>query len=125
MRGELGRGEANRTTNLRAELTSFVGKGADVAAVRELVAEHRLSTVIGPVGSGKTRLAKETARTPLGDLPDGVWLVELAGIRVDGAVAVVAQTTLAGLGLRDATSAWPGRAARRPVRRRRRRATHR
>ncbi|WP_431045505.1 BTAD domain-containing putative transcriptional regulator [Streptomyces sp. P1-3] len=102
LRGELGRGlrrkEATRKTNLRAELTSFVGKDADVAAVRELVADHRLTTLIGPGGSGKTRLATESACTLLGDLPDGAWLVELAAIGADGDVA---QATLAGLGLRD------------------------
>src|SRR6266699_875684 len=99
LRGELGRREENRKTNLRAELTSFVGRDADVAAVRELIAEHRLNTVSGPGGSGKTRLAIETARTLLGDLPDGAWLVELAAIGADGDVA---QSTLAALGLRDA-----------------------
>ncbi len=99
LRGELGRREENRKTNLRAELTSYVGKDADVAAVRELIAEHRLTTLIGPGGSGKTRLATETARTLLGDLPDGAWLVELAAIGADGDVA---QSTLAALGLRDA-----------------------
>ena len=101
LRGELGRGRGrkSRNTNLRAELTSFVGKDADVAAVRELIAGHRLTTLIGPGGSGKTRLATETARTLLGDLPDGAWLVELAAIGADGDVA---QSTLAALGLRDA-----------------------
>jgi predicted ATPase/DNA-binding SARP family transcriptional activator len=99
LRGELKPREENRRTNLRAELTSFVGRGADVAAVRGLIAEHRLTTVIGPGGAGKTRLATETARTLLGDLPDGVWLVELAAVGSDGDVA---QSALAGLGLRDA-----------------------
>ena len=104
LRGELGRREqrwreGDRKTNLRAELTSFVGKDADVAAVHELIAGHRLTTVIGPGGSGKTRLATETARTLLGDLTDGAWLVELAALGADGDVA---QATLAGLGLRDA-----------------------
>ena len=99
LRGELGRREEIRKTNVRAELTSFVGREADVAAVRELIAERRLTTLIGPGGSGKTRLATETARTLLGDLPDGVWLVELAAIGADGDVV---QATLAGLGLRDA-----------------------
>ena len=99
LRGELGRREENRKTNVRAELTSFVGRDDDVAAVRELITEHRLTTLVGPGGSGKTRLATETARTLIGDLPDGVWLVELAAIGADGDVA---QATLAGLGLRDA-----------------------
>ena len=99
LRGELGPREENRKTNLRAELTSFVGRDAGVAAVRELIAEHRLTTLIGPGGSGKTRLATETARTLLGDLPDGAWLVDLAAIGADGDVA---QATVTGLGLRDA-----------------------
>ncbi|NKQ54729.1 AfsR/SARP family transcriptional regulator [Amycolatopsis sp. K13G38] len=99
LRGELGRREETRRTNLRAELTSYVGKDADIAAVRELVGEHRLTTLIGPGGSGKTRLATETARTLLDDLPEGVWLVELAPI---GPEADVAQATLAALKLRDA-----------------------
>jgi predicted ATPase/DNA-binding SARP family transcriptional activator len=99
LRGEVGWREENRKTNLRAELTSFVGRDADVAVVRELIAEHRLTTVIGPGGAGKTRLATETARTLLGDLPDGAWLVELAAIGADGDVA---QSALAGLGIRDA-----------------------
>ncbi|MFE2757577.1 BTAD domain-containing putative transcriptional regulator, partial [Actinosynnema sp. NPDC059335] len=110
LRGELGRGrrEERRKTNLRAELTSYIGKDADVAAVRGLVAEHRLTTLIGPGGSGKTRLAAETARTLLGDLPDGAWLVELAPLGADGDQAGgsgrhdVAQAALAALGLRDA-----------------------
>lgn len=99
LKGELGPPDENRKTNLRAELTSFVGKEADVAAVGKLSAEHRLTTLIGPGGSGKTRLATETARTLLGDLPDGVWLVKLAAIGADGDVA---QATLTALGLRDA-----------------------
>jgi predicted ATPase/DNA-binding SARP family transcriptional activator len=106
LRGELGRREENRKTNVRAELTSFVGRDDDVAAVRELVAEYRLTTLVGPGGSGKTRLATETARTLTGDLPDGVWLVELAAIgavKGEGEVGGdVAQATLAALGLRDA-----------------------
>ena len=100
LRGELAaRREEPRKTNLRDELTNFVGEDADLAAVRELVAEHRLTTLIGPGGSGKTRLATETARTMLGELADGVWLVELAAV---GADADVAQSAFAGLGLRDA-----------------------
>ncbi|HUQ59171.1 BTAD domain-containing putative transcriptional regulator [Lentzea sp.] len=99
LRGEMGQRKENRKTNLRAELTSYVGKDADLAAVRGLVSDHRLTTLTGPGGSGKTRLATESARTLLGDLPDGVWLVELAAIGTD---ADVAQAALSGLGLRDA-----------------------
>ncbi|CCH22209.1 BTAD domain-containing putative transcriptional regulator [Micromonospora lupini] len=99
LRGEVGGRGENRRTNLRAELSSFVGKDGAVAEVGALVAVHRLTTLIGPGGSGKTRLATETARSMLDDLPDGAWLVELAAIGADGDVV---QATLTGLGLRDA-----------------------
>ncbi|MEU5963746.1 BTAD domain-containing putative transcriptional regulator [Micromonospora parva] len=99
LRGEVHRREENRKTNLRAELSSFIGKDEAVAEVGALVAEHRLTTLIGPGGSGKTRLATETARRMLDDVPDGAWLVEFAAIGPDGDVV---QATLAGLGLRDA-----------------------
>ncbi|MGW4247016.1 AfsR/SARP family transcriptional regulator, partial [Nocardia sp. NPDC004722] len=65
LRGEVGAPTGDRTTNLRAELTSYIGKYADVAAVRDLISHHRLTTVTGPGGSGKTRLALETAQTLL------------------------------------------------------------
>ena len=113
LRGELGGRKENRKTNLRAELTSYVGKDADVVAVRELIAEHRLTTLIGPGGSGKTRLATETARTLLGDLPYGAWLVELASIGADGDTGGgpearnVTQSALAALGLRDTLLGGP------------------
>ncbi len=98
LRGEVRAEDNDRKTNLRAELTRFVGKYADIAAVRELIAHHRLTTLTGPGGSGKTRLALETARTMLDDLPDGAWLVELASVGANGDVA---QSALAALGLRD------------------------
>ena len=112
LRGEFGRQrQDDRRTNLRAELTSYVGKDADVAAVADLIAGHRLTTLIGPGGAGKTRLATETARTLPGGPPDGVWLVELAAIGPDrtgggpegqGNGNNVAQATLSALKLRDA-----------------------
>ncbi|MEV0949645.1 BTAD domain-containing putative transcriptional regulator [Promicromonospora sp. NPDC050249] len=98
LRGEVGPRDESRRTNLRAELTSYVGKDSDIAAVRAMVGEHRLTTLTGPGGAGKTRLATEAARTLVDDVPDGVWLVELAVVGADGDVA---QATLAGLGLRD------------------------
>lgn len=99
LRGEVGAENAERRTNLRAELTGYIGKYADIAAVRDLIANHRLTTLTGPGGSGKTRLALETAQTLLDDLPDGAWLVELASVDANGDVA---QSAIAALGLRDA-----------------------
>src|SRR5215470_2892389 len=58
-------------------LTSFVGRAGAVAEVAGLLAGHRLVTVTGPGGSGKTRLAAEVARRVAGRFADGVWLAEL------------------------------------------------
>ncbi|UBU08580.1 BTAD domain-containing putative transcriptional regulator [Nonomuraea gerenzanensis] len=98
LRGELGERAQSNRTNLRAELTSFVGKDEDLATVAGLAVKHRLVTLTGPGGSGKTRLATETARTMLGELPDGAWLVELASVRAGGELA---QAALTAIGLRD------------------------
>ncbi|MEV4216771.1 BTAD domain-containing putative transcriptional regulator [Nonomuraea sp. NPDC049725] len=98
LRGELGERAENRRTNLRAGLSSFVGKDADVSAVAGLSVRHRLVTLTGPGGSGKTRLATETARTMLAELPDGAWLVELASVQAGGELA---QAALTAVGLRD------------------------
>src|SRR5262249_10198154 len=106
LRGELGRREENRKTNVRAELTSFVGRDEDVGAGRGPITEERLTTPGGPGAPGKARLATAAARTLIGGLPDGVWLVELAAIgavKGEGEVGGdVAQATVAALGLRDA-----------------------
>ena len=86
------------STNLRAGLTSFVGRDGDLAEVGRLLGTSRLATLTGPGGAGKTRLAVEAARAEVPTMPDGVWLVELAPVTDPGEVA---QAALAALGLRD------------------------
>ncbi|MGW8486432.1 AfsR/SARP family transcriptional regulator [Streptomyces sp. NPDC055886] len=66
--------------NLRARLTSFVGRGTDIAALREDLGRARLVTLLGPGGAGKTRLSQETAEAAADAWPDGVWLAELAPV---------------------------------------------
>jgi ATP/maltotriose-dependent transcriptional regulator MalT len=66
--------------NLPLELTSFVGREREIADVEKLLAEHRLLTLTGPGGSGKTRLALAVAPRVARDFEDGVWLVELASL---------------------------------------------
>ena len=79
-------------------LTSFVGRTAAVSKVAGLLEEHRLVTVIGPGGVGKTRLAAEVAGQVAGRFAEGAWLVELAAVADPAQVpAVVA----AGLGVRE------------------------
>ncbi|MEE6257507.1 AfsR/SARP family transcriptional regulator [Plantactinospora sonchi] len=84
--------------NLPTPLTSFVGRGPEIERVSGLLAGSRLVTLTGPGGAGKTRLAIESARTLLGQVPDGGWLVELAPV-TDG--AELPQTVLQVLGLRE------------------------
>ena len=67
---------AERRHNLPAALTSFVGRGHDLAEVARLLGGHRLVTLTGAGGIGKTRLALEAASAV--DAPHGVWAVDLA-----------------------------------------------
>jgi predicted ATPase/class 3 adenylate cyclase len=64
--------------NLPAALTSFVGRRAEVAELVALIGRHRLVTVAGAGGSGKTRLALATAEELLVAYPEGVWVVDCA-----------------------------------------------
>jgi predicted ATPase/DNA-binding SARP family transcriptional activator len=101
LRGELPPAPATRpaaATNLRAGVTSFVGRDDDVIRVRKLVGESRLTTLTGPGGSGKTRLALESARSLLDRHADGVWLVELAPLAQPSEIPTAMLSTL---GLRD------------------------
>jgi predicted ATPase/DNA-binding SARP family transcriptional activator len=88
----------SRRTNLRTELSSFIGRGDEVKRVDELVATGRLTTIVGPGGAGKTRLSSRVASSWVDRLPDGVWFVELAPVtdEVD-----IAPTVLGSLGLRE------------------------
>lgn len=77
--------------NLRERLTSFVGRGPELKHLRDAVHRSRLVTLIGPGGTGKTRLAIEVAAALDPDLADGAWLVELAGLtEADGVASAVA-----------------------------------
>ncbi|GAA5769822.1 hypothetical protein Aros01_06345 [Streptosporangium roseum] len=90
--------EVPRRGNLPARLTSFVGRERDVARTAELLAGHRLVTLLGPGGAGKTRLSIESAEAVAGRMPDGVWLVELAPVAEPSEVP---QAVFSALELRD------------------------
>ncbi|MGW0458480.1 AfsR/SARP family transcriptional regulator [Streptomyces tendae] len=66
--------------NLRARLTSFVGRDGDVETLRADLATTRLVTLLGPGGAGKTRLSQEAAERAGDTARDGVWLAELAPV---------------------------------------------
>ncbi|MFB7917630.1 BTAD domain-containing putative transcriptional regulator [Streptomyces sp. NPDC056061] len=84
--------------NLRARLTSFVGRDDDIGALRTDLARARLVTLLGPGGAGKTRLSQEAAESVAPAWPDGVWLAELAPVDDPEAVP---EAVLSALGARE------------------------
>ena len=72
--------------NLRAATTSFIGRESEVAEVQAAVKAHRLVTLTGVGGVGKTRLATEVAARLADEFPDGVWFFELAAVADPAAV---------------------------------------
>jgi len=119
-----------RRANLRAQLTSFVGREDEVSRLGTALASYRLVTLVGPGGAGKTRLATEVATQvaaqvaagggdgPLASAgpgaaagaaaelaPDGVWMAELASVTD---AADVPQAILGSVGLREAGTMLDG-----------------
>ena len=80
--------------NLRPPTTSFIGREAELAELETALKAHRLVTLTGVGGVGKTRLALEVAARSADDFPDGVWVIELAPVGDPAAVpeAVAAVT---------------------------------
>jgi len=72
--------------NLRPQTTSFIGRESEVAEVQAAVKAHRLMTLTGVGGVGKTRLAVEVAARLADEFPDGVWFFELAAVTDPAAV---------------------------------------
>ena len=80
-------------TNLPDELRPLYGRDAEVAEVVQLLVQHRLVSIVGAGGIGKTRLAQAVAHQMRDRFPDGVWLVELAALSDPARIAsTVAQT---------------------------------
>ncbi|HEX2744198.1 MAG TPA: BTAD domain-containing putative transcriptional regulator [Streptosporangiaceae bacterium] len=105
LRGEIAAAAApagRARTNLRAQLTSFVGRTDEVARVGKALQTCRLITLVGPGGAGKTRLAAEVAAVVRDSAPDdaadGIWLAELASVTD---AADVPQAVLGAIGLRE------------------------
>jgi non-specific serine/threonine protein kinase len=81
-----------------AALTSFIGRDGPLREIAELLGQHRLVTVTGPGGMGKTRLAGQVGREVAGRFADGAWLIELAPVQDETLVAAV---VAAALGVRE------------------------
>jgi predicted ATPase len=101
--------------NLRPSVTTLIGRDADVPAIEAAVRTHRLVTLTGVGGVGKTRLALEVAGRLSDEFPDGVWLFELAAVAdaaavPDAVAAVLGVTQQPGKSVSDSVaSALEGR----------------
>jgi predicted ATPase/DNA-binding SARP family transcriptional activator len=84
--------------NLPLQLTRFIGREREIAAVKRLLQQTRLLTLTGAGGCGKTRLALQVGVDLLEEHADGVWLVELAALADP---SLVAQTVATALGVRE------------------------
>ncbi|MEV4163864.1 BTAD domain-containing putative transcriptional regulator [Nonomuraea dietziae] len=106
--GQADAGSSQRPrSNLPAPLTALVGRDRSMDEIGRLLGAARLVTLTGSGGVGKTRLAVESAARLAADVPDGVWLVELAGH--GGGLADLAQLVAAVLGVRDDVPSGPQR----------------
>ena len=72
--------------NLRPAVTSFIGRESEVDEVKAALRAHRVVTLTGVGGVGKTRLAQEVAAALAHEFPDGVWVFELAAVTDSAAV---------------------------------------
>ncbi|MGW1888787.1 AfsR/SARP family transcriptional regulator [Streptomyces sp. NPDC002004] len=84
--------------NLRARLTSFVGREDDLHVLHDDLGRTRLVTLLGPGGAGKTRLSQEAAESVASAMPDGVWFAELAPVDDPDAVP---EAVLTAVGARE------------------------
>ena len=84
--------------NLPHPVSSFIGREQEVAAVVEQLGHHRLVTLTGPGGIGKTRLALEVAERAATQYVDGAWLIRLAGASDP---SLVPQAVIDALGIDD------------------------
>src|SRR6266852_2308964 len=87
---------ASRTTNLPEAVSELIGREAELGAVTALATEHRLVSLVGAGGIGKTRLGLEGARHLLPRYPDGVFVAELGPL---SSPELVPTTVASALGL--------------------------
>ncbi|WP_460357781.1 ATP-binding protein [Actinoallomurus acanthiterrae] len=100
--------------NLRAQLTSFIGRAEELTRIHARLREGRLVTLVGPGGVGKTRLATAFAEEITDRVDGGVWLVELAPVAAAGDVT---RAVLAALGPREVGMPDASAGSRDPMRR--------
>ena len=86
--------------NLPVQLTSFIGREQEIAEIKQLLKIHHIVTLIGPGGTGKTRLSLQVAADLLDQFQHGVWFIELAPLTDPD---LIPQTILSAMGISDQT----------------------
>jgi predicted ATPase len=87
-----------KISNLPAQLTTFIGREKEQLEVTELISKHRLVTLSGIGGIGKTRLAIQVGQRLLNDYPNGAWFIALDSLSDS---ALVPQTVAAIFDIRE------------------------
>jgi predicted ATPase/class 3 adenylate cyclase len=85
--------EVNRN-NLPVQLSDFIGRQKEIKQLKGLLAQHRLVTLTGSGGVGKTRLGLVLAEEMIAEFPDGIWFVELATLSDPRQVALAVASAL-------------------------------
>jgi predicted ATPase/class 3 adenylate cyclase len=90
--------------NLPVQLTTFIGREKEIAEVKQKLIDHRLVTLTGSGGTGKTRLSLQVAADLLDQFPHGTWFVELAPLTDP---ELVSQTILSTIGVNEQAGRAP------------------
>jgi predicted ATPase/class 3 adenylate cyclase len=90
--------------NLPVQLTTFVGRHDELLTITKLLSEHRLVTLVGSAGCGKTRLALQVAADQVHAYTDGAWLVDLSPLHEGD---LLAQALIAALRLNEPATGRP------------------
>ncbi|MFN8381039.1 MAG: helix-turn-helix domain-containing protein [Anaerolineales bacterium] len=86
--------QSSQRTNLPSHLTSFIGRKKEIPKIKGALSKHRLVTLTGSGGIGKSRLSLQVAADLLNIFPDGVWFVELASLSDPNLLPQTIQNTL-------------------------------
>jgi predicted ATPase/DNA-binding SARP family transcriptional activator len=92
---------AHGAVNLPARLSPLIARDRELARLPQLLARHRLVTLVGAGGCGKTRLSVDVARASAAEAPDGVWFVDLTAVGdadADGVATLIMSTIGIGAG---------------------------
>lgn len=90
--------------NLPSQLTTFIGRENEIAQIKQKLESHRLVTLTGAGGTGKTRLSLQVAAELIDYFEDGIWFVELAPLANP---ELLSQTILSTIGVREQTGKTP------------------